>query len=96
MVQLPVDSVSSTNQHQGVSHDQYHTSIEQEYLDESNRIDDLNSLSCTATQLSLLAWTAMLERSNKRLEKFSYSSSVRKLKENFTSCMSLSNLCFIN
>ena len=77
MVQLRVDSVSSTNQHQGVSNDQYHTSIEQEDLEETKRFEDLNSLSCTATQLSLLAWTAMLERSNKRLEKFSNSSSVR-------------------
>ena len=89
MVQLRVDSVSSTNQHQRASYDQHHTSIEQEYSEEIKRNDDLNSLSCTATQLSLLAWTAMLERSNKRLEKLSDTSLVRKLKENFTSNMSL-------
>ena len=94
MVQLRVDSVSSTNQHQRTAYDQYHTSIEKEYSEEIKRVDDLNSLSCTATQLSLLAWTAMLERSNNRLEKFSSYSSVRKLKENFISSMSL--ICFIN
>ena len=39
-VQLRVDSVSSTNQHQRTAYDQYHTSIEKEYSEEIKRVDD--------------------------------------------------------
>ena len=70
MVQLRADSTSSNDQDPRLFSEEIQPSIKQEDLEENKRVDNSNSLSCTATQFQFLAWKSMLERSNDRLDKY--------------------------
>ena len=70
MVQLQADSTSSNNQDPCLFSEELQPSIKQEDLEENKRVDNSNSLPCTATQFQLLAWKSMLELSNNRLDKY--------------------------
>ena len=86
MVQLQVDSASSNDQQQGDFSGQYHPSINTQELEENKRVNNSDSKSCTATQLSIIAWRSMLERSTNKTQKYHNFHLVRKSNKNHIRC----------